>query len=80
MARRYPDAPAEYDPAWAQDLIRALNQEDVTSRQPKGTGYSITAGYTILRTLDPQTASAQNVADFLGTLAQDLLDVGFLKE
>ena len=79
MARRYPDAPAEYDPEWAQDLIRALNQEDRDRRQPRGVGFS-TANVTKTRAIDGSSATLDTTRNVLATLIQDLIDKGFLKD
>lgn len=79
MAGRFPDPGQEYDPQWAQDLIRTLNQDARDQKQPKGVGYSVT-NFTVLRTLDGTSGTLQQTKDFVCTLVQDLINVGFLKD
>lgn len=78
--RRYPEPANDYDANWAADLVRVLNQESVDNSQPKGTGYTIAAGFTPTRSLDASTATLQNTKDFLATLVQDLINAGVLKD
>jgi len=77
--RRFPDPGREFDPEWAQDLVRTLNQASVDDSAPKGVGYAV-SNFTELRTLDASTATLQNTKDFIATLVQDLLNASVLKE
>jgi len=60
-------------------IMRALTEIEQASRAEGLTisdGYTLTDPVTALRTFDPATATAQNVADVLGTLLMDMKNRG----
>lgn len=75
---RLPDAPKEWDPKWAREFVRAVEQELDRISRPIQTGYSVTGTLTQTRTLDVDTATAAQVRTFLGQLTQDLRDRGLV--
>lgn len=76
--RRFRDAPKQYDPQWAREVISTLEQELDKLRRPAQQGYSVSGTLTQTRTLDVDAATAAEVRTFLGQLVQDLKDRGML--
>ncbi len=69
----YPKPAEEYDPAWADDLVRELEEHAAELEQPAGTGYTLVANLTTgVKTYDANATTVEELADALGNLIEDL--------
>lgn len=75
MAIRLPTPGQDYDPGWALELVRALEQEAVAASAPPTPRYTV-SGYTETRSLDASSATTADLANFVCTLAADLKAAG----
>lgn len=73
----FPQAPAEYDPRWAAQLVAELEAFQAQQNKPTQQGYT-TSNVTTTRTIDADTATTAEIADVLCTLIEDLKAVGRL--
>ena len=70
----------QYDPQWAADLVRELENNAAEQAQPAGTGYTTPANLTATRTFDADATSTAELADVLGTLIEDLKSKGIIEK
>ena len=66
--------------AWADDLVRVLEDELARLRTPAGqTAYAL-QNVAVSRTLDPTTATAAQIGQVVATVIQDLQKKGQLAQ
>lgn len=72
-----PQAPVEYNQAWASELVDRLDLTIALLARVIQTGYT-TSNVTTTRTLDADTATTAEVADVLATLIEDMRARGMI--
>lgn len=77
MATKLPNPPKEYDQSTMNKIFRDIEKEFDLLKQPAQRGYTV-SNLTKTRTLNVSTATLTDVANFVGTLVEDLKAVGKL--
>jgi len=74
-----PTAPQKYDPAWANHLVRKLQQAlDEVNRAASSATWTVSPAATADRTIDPTAESTDDVRQIVATLIEDLRARGVL--
>lgn len=76
---RLPPPPAQYSKDWADRFKQVIEQKFQHNDTPMLFGYTV-SNYTETRTLNAGTATATDVANFVATFVQDLIDAGLIRK
>ena len=70
--------PQRYETSYFERLVAALEAHSEETDTALGKRYTV-SGVTETRTLDAETATVTDVANFIGTLVQDFQEKGILR-